>query len=85
MSSVQSTSYLTALAQRSDWKSLGVSLVLVPILSIVVWWIAAYFASPLRKYPGPPVAGEESIPFLVVNDRANISQAGLTFGVYVLC
>ncbi|CVK91793.1 related to pisatin demethylase / cytochrome P450 monooxygenase [Fusarium proliferatum] len=57
MSSPQSTSYLIALAQRSDWKSLAVALVLVPILSIAVWWIAAYFASPLRKYPGPGLAG----------------------------
>lgn len=61
MSSPQSTSYLTVLAQRSDWKSLGVALVLVPILSIAVWWIAAYFASPLRKYPGPALAGEKCL------------------------
>ncbi|CVL08128.1 related to pisatin demethylase / cytochrome P450 monooxygenase [Fusarium mangiferae] len=57
MTSAQSTSYLTALTQRSDWKSLSVALVLIPILSVVVWWIASHFASPLRKYPGPPVAG----------------------------
>lgn len=61
MSSPQSTSYLIALAQRSDWKSLAVALVLVPILSIAVWWIAAYFASPLRKYPGPGLAGEKCL------------------------
>ncbi|KAF9778790.1 hypothetical protein IL306_003266 [Fusarium sp. DS 682] len=57
MTSIRSTSYLGALTPRSDWKSLSVAFVIVPILSIAAWWIVTYFASPLRKYPGPRLAG----------------------------
>ena len=57
MSSID-TSYIEALIQGLDWKSLAVAIVVVPILSITAWWIVSYFTSPLRKYPGPTLAGK---------------------------
>ncbi|KAL6354051.1 hypothetical protein LRP88_12603 [Fusarium phalaenopsidis] len=56
MSSID-TSYIEALVQGLDWKSLATAIVVVPILSITAWWIVSYFTSPLRKYPGPTLAG----------------------------
>ena len=29
-----------------------------PVLTVVVWWTISYFTSPLRKYPGPFLAGK---------------------------
>nr|RBQ85432.1 hypothetical protein FVER53263_14002 [Fusarium verticillioides] len=57
MPSIHSTSYLHTLVQRSDWKSISAAFVFVPVLSIATWWIVTYFTSPLRKYPGPRLAG----------------------------
>ncbi|RSL41892.1 hypothetical protein CEP53_012490 [Fusarium sp. AF-6] len=57
MSSIDNTSYIEALIQGLDWKSLAIAIVVVPILSITAWWIVSYFTSPLRKYPGPTLAG----------------------------
>ncbi|KAF5251103.1 hypothetical protein FANTH_3766 [Fusarium anthophilum] len=57
MPSIYSTSYFHTLIQRSDWKNVCAAFLLVPIFSIATWWIVTYFASPLRKYPGPRIAG----------------------------
>ncbi|KAI5465273.1 cytochrome P450 [Mariannaea sp. PMI_226] len=45
------------LFNNCDLRSLGIVLVLVPVLSIVSWWTVAYFSSPLRHFPGPGLAG----------------------------
>jgi hypothetical protein len=49
---------INGLLKGADWKSLGITLALVPFLSIASWWIIAYFVSPLRNYPGPRLAGK---------------------------
>ena len=57
MSSSEET-FIDGFVQGSDWRSLAAAIVVVPFLSITAWWIVAYFTSPLRKYPGPSLAGE---------------------------
>ncbi|KAF6785190.1 benzoate 4-monooxygenase cytochrome p450 [Colletotrichum sojae] len=58
MSTIDVSSHTAAFVQAWDWKRLSVSVVLVPALSIAVWWVVSYLASPLRKFPGPPLAGK---------------------------
>lgn len=60
MSTIDISSHTAAFVQTWDWKRLSATAVLVPVLSIAVWWVVAYLASPLRKYPGPPLAGKSS-------------------------
>ncbi|KAI8661121.1 hypothetical protein NCS55_00981300 [Fusarium keratoplasticum] len=70
MSSID-TSYIEALIQGLDWKSLATAIVVVPILSITAWWIVSYFTSPLRKYPGPTLAGWTNLWRLSVVRKGN--------------
>ncbi|KAF6810906.1 benzoate 4-monooxygenase cytochrome p450 [Colletotrichum plurivorum] len=56
MSTIDVSSHTSAFVQAWDWKRLSVSAVLVPVLSIAVWWVVSYLASPLKKFPGPPLA-----------------------------
>lgn len=55
-----SETFIDGIVQGSDWRSLAAAIVVVPLLSITAWWVVAYFTSPLRKYPGPGLAGEFS-------------------------
>ncbi|KAM0547823.1 hypothetical protein ACHAPJ_010169 [Fusarium lateritium] len=71
MSSID-TSYLAALVQRSDWRNLATAVVVVPVLSIVAWWVVAYFTSPLRKYPGPYLAGWTNLWRLFVVRKGSV-------------
>lgn len=32
-------------------------LVLVPIVTVIIWYCIDYLGSPLRKYPGPALGG----------------------------
>lgn len=49
---------VTEAVQAADQTTLGVAVVAAPVLGAAVWWIASYLASPLRKYPGPALAGK---------------------------
>ncbi|RWA04439.1 hypothetical protein EKO27_g10667 [Xylaria grammica] len=45
------TAYITPYTQ-----DLVTLLSLVPVVSVILWYIVSYFQSPLKKYPGPPLA-----------------------------
>lgn len=53
-----SETFIDGFVQSSDWRSLAAAIVVVPFLSVTAWWILSYYTSPLRKYPGPGLAGE---------------------------
>ncbi|KAK1836434.1 Pisatin demethylase [Podospora conica] len=41
----------------SNWQSVGLYAGLVPIFTLLGWWALSYVRSPLRRYPGPGLAG----------------------------
>lgn len=45
-------------SQDVDWKPLLVLAVVVPLATVSAWWTFSYLTSPLRRYPGPFLAGE---------------------------
>lgn len=84
--SLTETSYIATLVHQTDWRSLAISITVVTISSIVVWSVATYFTSPLRKYPGPGLAGK-SIMFDVLPQAKMLMiqpKPGLTYGAWLL-
>ncbi|KAH8880968.1 cytochrome P450 [Thozetella sp. PMI_491] len=42
---------------RQQWQLVVTCAFVLPFLTLVGWWVLSYFRSPLRRYPGPLLAG----------------------------
>lgn len=42
---------------QSGWRAVAFSAVSVALLTLLCWWTVSYAQSPLRRYPGPFLAG----------------------------
>jgi hypothetical protein len=52
------TGWVTAQVSNGGFAGKPASLISVVVVSVVLWWAIAYITSPLKKIPGPFLAGE---------------------------